>query len=148
MKNQKMDHVVYLDIKANELEKLLNGKKSIIIRGATGRKLPYGRVNQNDALYFINNNAEGKIRAKAIVESVFNSEKMDKEESIKLVKKNQDKLQLTDKQFKRWAGKRYIVLIEIAKIQEITPFSIDKSNYSNMDDWLLVEKIETVKKEA
>ena len=28
-----MDHVVYLDTKANELEKLLNGTKKMIIRG-------------------------------------------------------------------------------------------------------------------
>lgn len=40
-----MDHIVYLDAKARELEKLLDGKKTMIIRGATGRKLPHGRVN-------------------------------------------------------------------------------------------------------
>lgn len=141
-----MDHVVYLDAKANEFEALLSGKKIMIIRGATGRKLPYGRVNQSDTLYFLNNNAEGKVRAKAIVKSVFNSEKMNKEESTELVEKNKNKLQLTDKQFKKWAGKRYLVLIEIKNIEEITPFYIDKSNYGNMDDWLPVEEIETVKK--
>ncbi len=141
-----MDHIVYLDAKANELESLLNGKKTMIIRGATGRKLPYGRVNKNDTLYFINNNAEGKIKAKAIVKSVFNSEKMEKEESTELVKKNKNKLQLTDKQFQKWAGKRYLVLIEVSKIKEVKPFSVDKSNYGNMDDWLPVGKIETVKK--
>jgi len=32
------------------------------------------------------------------------------------------------------------------KIEEIKSFAIDKSNYGNMDDWLSVEKIETVKK--
>ncbi|KXK05019.1 MAG: hypothetical protein UZ04_CHB001000908 [Chlorobi bacterium OLB4] len=66
-----MDHVVYLDAKANELEKLLDGSKTMIIRGATGRKLPYGRVNQDDTLYFINNNAEGVVKAKATVNNVF-----------------------------------------------------------------------------
>lgn len=55
-----MDHVVYLDAKSNELENLLSGKKSMIIRGATGRKVPYGKVNVGDILYFINNNAEVK----------------------------------------------------------------------------------------
>jgi hypothetical protein len=35
-----MDHVVYLDHKANEFEKLLNGQKTMIIRGAAGRKMP------------------------------------------------------------------------------------------------------------
>lgn len=141
-----MDHVVYLDAKANELEKLLNGSKTMIIRGAAGRKLPYGRVNEGDVLYFINNNAEGVVKAKAAVDSVFNSDKMSLEESAALVKKHQDKLQLSDSQFKKWAGKRYIVLIGLKKIEEIKSFAIDKSNYGNMDDWLSVEKIETVKK--
>ncbi|OHD08575.1 MAG: hypothetical protein A2086_13065 [Spirochaetes bacterium GWD1_27_9] len=141
-----MDHVVYLDAKANELDSFLSGKKSMIIRGATGRKLPYGRVSVGDELYFINNNAEGQIKSKGVVSYVFNSEKMEKEESIALIKKYQDKLQLTDKQFAKWSEKRYIVLIEVNKIEELTPFAIDKSNYGNMDDWLLVEKIENIKK--
>lgn len=140
-----MDHVVYLDTKANELETLVSGKKTMLIRGATGRKIPYGRVSAGDVLYFINNNAEGEVKAKATVKSVFNSEKMEKEESIKLVKDNQEKLQLTEKQFQRWAGKRYLVLIEIEKLEEISSFKIDKSEYGNMDDWLLVEKISNVK---
>ena len=139
-----MDHVVYLDTQAKELENLLSGNKTMIIRGATGRKLPHGRVDAGDMLYLINNNAEGKVRAKAKVKSAFHSEKMTEDESHALVKKNQPKLCLTDKQFKRWAGKRYIVLIEVADVKEILPFAIDKSKYGNMDDWLPVDKIESV----
>ena len=45
---------------------------------------------------------------------------------------------------KRWAGKRYIVLIEVADVKEIHPFAMDRSQYGNMDDWLPVEKIELV----
>ncbi len=32
-----MDYVVYLDAKAGELDNLLSGKKTMIIRGAAGR---------------------------------------------------------------------------------------------------------------
>jgi hypothetical protein len=141
-----MDHVVYLDAKAKELDLLLSNKKSMIIRGATGRKLPYGRVNVGDILYFINNNAEGVVKAKARVLSVYNSEKMTTGVSVALVNNNQDKLQLTDKQFQKWAGKRYIVLIETEKAQAVKPFAIDKKEYGNMDDWLPVEKIDRVRK--
>jgi hypothetical protein len=105
-----MDHVVYLDAQAKELDLLLSAKKTMIIRGATGRKLPYGRVNQNDVLYFINNNAEGLVRASAKVKSVINSEKLTKEESAGVIDRYQDKLQLTKKQYDRWAGKSYLVL--------------------------------------
>ena len=140
-----MDHVVYLDANAKELDLLLSNSKRMIIRGATGRKMPYGRVNQNDMLYFINNNAEGIILAKAKVKSVFNSDKMSESESSQLINNHQEKLQLTKKQYERWAGKRYLVLIEISEAEKVEPFRIDKSNYGNMDDWLPVEDIDKVR---
>lgn len=139
-----MDHVVYVDHKAGELEKLIAGEKTIVIRGATGRKLPYGRVHEGDVLYFIRNNGEGMVRAKATVSNVFNSEKMDKEESTKLVDDNAEGLQLSSKQYKKWAGKRYLVLITVENVEELEPFKIDRSNYGNMDDWLPVEEIDSI----
>jgi hypothetical protein len=140
-----MDHIVYLDATAKELDLLLSGKKTMIVRGATGRKMPYGKVNQDDLLYFINNNAEGLILAKAKVKSVFNSDKLTAAESVSLVEKHQDKLQLSKKQQARWGGKRYLVLIEVSDVKKVEPFQIDKSDYGNMDDWLPVEQIERVK---
>ncbi|WP_423189811.1 hypothetical protein ACO1PF_02660 [Alkalibacterium sp. f15] len=140
-----MDHVVYVDAKAKELDKLVEGVKKTIVRGAAGRKVPYGKVSVGDVLYFINNNAEGEIRAKGRVSNVFNSEKLTKPESVKLVQENQDKLQLTDKQFARWAGKRYIILIELDKVETVKPFKLDKKDYGNMDDWLPVGEIAKVR---
>ncbi len=137
-----MDHVVYLDDRSNELGNLLSGKKSMIIRGATGRKMPHGRVNIGDILYFINNNGEGTIRAKAEVSLAIHSEKMGKEDSISLVQHHQPELCLSEKQFARWAGKRYIVLIGVANMEEIPPIAMDKKNFKNMDDWLLVGTME------
>lgn len=143
-----MDHVVYVDAKAKEMENLLEGIKTMIIRGAAGRKLPYGRVNPGDILYFINNSGEGVVKAKATVTEVLNSEKLTKEESAALVEANQPQLQLTIQQQKRWSGKRYLVLITVADVTPIPPMDIDKSGYSNMDDWLPVGEIESVRKDA
>ena len=95
--------------------------------------------------YFLNNNAEGLVKARAVVKTVLNSNQLSPDESTALVQQNQNKLQLTDSQFKRWAGKRYLVLIEIENVTNITPFAIDKRDYSHMDDWLPVEDITRVK---
>lgn len=140
-----MDNIVYLDYKAKDLENLKIGLKTMIIRGAMGRKLPYGRVNKDDVLYFIENKGDGLVKGKAIVENVFNSEKLTKEQSIEIVEKNQDKLRLNKDLEKRFSGKRYIVLITIKDFKELEPFKIDRSDYGNMDDWLPVENIEKVK---
>lgn len=143
--NIPMDNVVYLDYKAKELENIKSGKKTMIIRGAMGRKLPYGRVNKGDILYFIENNGDGLVKGQATVESVFNSDILTKERSIEIVAQNQDKLHLDKGLEKRFAGKRYIVLISIKDFKEIEPFKIDRSEYGNMDDWLPVGNIEKVK---
>jgi hypothetical protein len=137
-----MDHVVYVNAKTKELEKLLEGKKTIIIRGASGRKLPHGRVSKGDTLYFTRNNAEGVVSARAVVCSVFSSEKLSEDESRSLVDDNQDKLQLEPSELQRWAGKRFLVLINIEEVREVTPFQVDKSEFGNMDDWLPVENID------
>lgn len=140
-----MDHIVYLDHKSRELENLKKGIKTMIIRGAMGRKLPYGRVDKGDVLYFIENKGDGLVKAKATVAVVMNTEQLTKEESIHLVEKNQKSLCLDNGLFKRFAGKRFLVLISIKEFSELSPFKIDKSDFSNMDDWLPVIDIEIIK---
>lgn len=140
-----MDHIVYLDYLSKELDNLENKSKDIILRGATGRKVPYGRVFENDVLYFVNNNGEGLIRAKAIVDKVNCTDKLTQEESIKLYDSIKDRVKLHSKAEKRFKGKRYLTIITVKNFERITEFAFDKSNYSNMDDWLLVETIDQVK---
>lgn len=136
-----MDHVVYTDAKAKELAEMLNGNKTMIIRGATGRKMPYGRVSKDDMLYLIENDGSGLVRARAKVVFVLNSEKMTRADSISLVEQYQDKLQLTSSQNRRWAGKRYLVMVEIDEVEALDAFRIDKRDFGNMDDWLPVGDI-------
>ncbi len=85
------------------------------------------------------------VKAKTLVKDVFNSEKLTKEESEKLVFDNQDQLQLDERLFNKFAGKRYIVLITIKDFETIEPFKINRSDYGNMDDWLPVGNFEKVK---
>jgi len=140
-----MDHVVYLDYKAKELKNLVSGAKTMIIRGAMGRKFPYGKLQKDEVLYFIENKGDGMVKAKAIVADVYNSEQLSKEESIQLVEKYLDKLLLDSGMLKRFSGKRYIVLITLKDFKELEAFKIDRSAYGNMDDWLPVGNIESVK---
>jgi hypothetical protein len=137
-----MDHIVYLDAKAEELKNLVSGRKTMIIRGASGRKLPHGKVKEGDTLFFINNNGEGKIKAQGVVSSVFDSDKLSVEESFETIIRHQDKLQLPDKLFNKLAGKRYLVLIGLDDVKEVEPFRLINRSFCNMDDWIPVGKIE------
>ncbi len=140
-----MDHIVYLDKKAKELDNLIAGKKTMIIRGAMGRKMPYGRVDIGDTLYFTENNGEGLVKAVAQVSDTIFTDKLELEESIEIVNKLQPLLQLDTKLTTRFAGKRYLCLISIENFREIETFGFDKSDFGNMDDWLRVENIEKIK---
>ena len=134
-----MKHIVYLNHKAKELENPKSGNKTMIIRGAMGRRIPYGKVSVGDTLYFIENNGDGLIKAAAEVLDVFNSEKLTKEESAKLVEKHQDKLMLNSVLIKRLSGKRYIELFTISNFKELEPFTFNRSKYPKMDDWIILE---------
>ena len=69
---------------------------------------------------------------------------MSVEESFETIIRNQDKLQLPDNQFERWAGKRYLVLIGLNDIEEVKPFIIDPDKFGIKEDWLPVGNIEMV----
>ena len=138
-----MEHLVYCDTKATVLDKILIGTKTMIIRGAAARKLPHGRVFEGETLYFIENNGDGLVKAKATVKSVFNSEKMTEEESKAIIAQNKDKLNLSDEQIKRWAGKKVLCLIGTKDVMTIEP-PLVFDRQKNMDDWITVENIKSV----
>lgn len=138
-----MEHLVYCDKKAKVLDKILSGTKTMIIRGAAGRKFPHSRVFAGETLYFITNDGSGIIKARAEVKNAFSSEKMTEEESKAVVADNMYKLNLTDDQLNRWSGKKYLVLVEIENVSVIEP-PLQLDHQKNMDDWLIVEKIEDI----
>jgi len=140
-----MEHLAYCEAKAKELARIINGEKSMLIRGATGRKLPYGRVTQGDTIYLIENDGKGLIVAKGEVAEVIDSDKLSKEEAIQLILDHMEKLKLTDDQLKRWSGKRYLCLIEVKNVTSIPPFTYKRA--ANMDDWITVESIDEIKME-
>ncbi len=135
-----MVHLAYCDDKSKELGKILDGNKTMVIRGAAGRKIPHSRVFAGEELYFMEKGSK-QITAKAIVKNVQNFVKLADDEITKTVEDNNDKLQLTDKQKERW-HKKCLCLVEFGDVEEIEPLDFD--HQSNMDDWLIIDKIEDV----
>jgi hypothetical protein len=135
-----MVHLVYCDDKEKVLEKILGGSKSMIIRGAAGRKIPHSRVFEDEKLYFMKKGTK-KITATATVKSVQNYVKLTEEEIVQTLTGNQLKLNLSEKQQQRW-HKKCICLVEFEQVNVIEPLEFDYQG--NMDDWLILEKIEDV----
>jgi len=140
-----MVHVVYCDNTGKKgeriLDKILSGKKTMIIRGASGRKIPHSRVFEGETLYFMEKGSMA-VSAKATFTSVQNYVKLSEEEINKVLSENESKLALTEKQKERW-HKKCICLVEFTGVENIElPLPFEKQ--SNLDDWLIIEKIEDV----
>ncbi len=128
------NHIVILNSAANEIESLLQGTKSMILRGMEEKYIPYGIVSEGDQLYFINEN-DDMVTAKGRVTSVCNSCCLSEAESFQLIIKNQDKLMLPDTLFYKWAGKKYLVLIGVSHIVKVEPVITDMSNMFIANGW-------------
>ena len=139
-----MVHLVYCDNTGKKDEKVLNkiisGTKTMIVRGAAGRKIPHSRVFSGEAIYFMEKGS-GKITASATVKNVQNYVKLSDEEITKVLEENQCKLNLSEKQKERW-HKKCLCLVEFSDVKEIE--TLDFDHQGNMDDWLIIEKIEDV----
>lgn len=135
-----MVHIVYCDDKEKVLEKILDGSKTMIIRAAAGRKIPHSRVNALEQLYFMKKGS-GQITATAFVKEVNNYVKLSEDEIVRILEENQAKLSLSKKQEERW-HKKCMCLVEFQEVKEIEPLPFE--HQGNMDDWLIVEKVEDV----
>lgn len=135
-----MVHLVYCDDKEKVLEKIMSGTKTMIIRGAAGRKIPHSRVFDGETLYFMKKGT-AKITASALVKGVQNFNKLSENEIVKVLADNQDKLQLSERQKERW-HKKCLCLVEFEHLKEFEPLEFD--HQGNMDDWLIIDKIEDV----
>ncbi len=139
-----MVHLVYCDSKGKrgerELDKIISGIKTMVVRGAAGRKIPHSRVFEGEILYFLEK-GKTKISVTASVKSVQNYVKLTDAEITQVLENNQTKLTLSENQKARW-HKKCLCLVEFENLETIDP--LDFHHQSNMDDWLILEKIDDV----
>lgn len=135
-----MVHLVYCDDKEKVLEKILDGTKHMVVRGAAGRKIPHSRVFAGETLYFMKKGT-ADICATATVTDVENYVKLTEEEIVSTLERHQDRLALTPREKERW-HKKCLCLVGFTDVKKMEALPFDRQG--NMDDWLIIEKIEDV----
>lgn len=139
-----MVHLVYCDNVGKKgekvLDKIISGTKTMVVRGAAGRKIPHSRVFVGEKLYFMEKGSM-KISHSATVSNVENYTKIAEDEINEIFEKNKTKLNLSEKQRARW-HKKCLCLVEFNEVKEIETLSFHHQD--NMDDWLIIDKIEDV----
>lgn len=139
-----MVHLVYCENVGKKgekvLDKILSGTKTMVVRGAAGRKIPHSRVFAGETLFFMEKGT-AEITTKATVKNVENYVKLSDSEIDDILEKNQSKLNLSEKQKVRW-HKKCLCLVEFDNVEKIPVLNFE--HQGNMDDWLIIEKIEDV----
>lgn len=137
-----MVHLVYCDNQGKagerELDKILSKQKTMVLRGAAGRKIPHSRVFEGETLYFMEKGS-ASISAKATVTHVDYFIKLQDDEIHQVMEENQEALQFSEKQKVRW-HKKCLCLVSFDHVEEISPLAFD--HQGNMDDWIILERIE------
>jgi hypothetical protein len=96
-----MNHLVFLDTQAGELEKILSGIKSMVVKEFDPARSAGQAVRPGDNLYFLRNQDDCAVRVKAtVVRVLFYTNDVDQDLSHTL-KEMQPRLQLTEDQYNR-----------------------------------------------
>jgi len=141
-----MDHIVYLDKHAGALDAMRRGDKQMVARAYNGRRSPYGKVRPGDMLYFTENDGQQIIYGKGKVLKVFDSPKLTHEESVSALEEHRKVLWLSEEQFLRMAGKRYLVLVTVERYEEVPCFRFTRRDFHTLDDWIPLDDVEHVRK--
>lgn len=138
----RVDNIVFLNKKFKGLEKIIQGEKTAESRWAKGRKFPHGKVNKGDRLFF--KSTGEPITATAEVIDVLNFNKLEKDEIQEIIQKYNDKICMCEEEIALALQKKCGFIVFFDGVKKIEPIEIDKSGFSSMADWIIVEDINMI----
>jgi hypothetical protein len=139
-----MNHLVYLDTQAGELEKILSGTKSMVVKEFYPAQSAGQAVSPGDSLFFLRNNAECILRVKATVVGVLFLTNNTDEDLSHSLKELQPRLQLTEEQFNYWSAQKTVELVEFKCAQKIGIIQVALNKITNRADWVAFEELSQI----
>lgn len=134
-----MNYLVFLDAQAGELEKILRGVKSMLVKELDLTQTTAQSIHPGDSLYFLRDKDDCAVRVKAIVVRIlFIPNRLDEDLSHTL-KEMQPRLQLTEDQYNYWVAKQQALLIEFGSAQKIGMVQISPNLIIDRSDWISFE---------
>ncbi len=134
-----MNHLVYLDARAGELEKILSGVKTMLVKESDPARAPDYPIHPGDSLYFLRNKDDCSVRVKAIVVRVLLVSNI--EDLSQTLKVMQPRLLLTEEQYNDWSAKQRALLVEFDSAQKIGVIhlalekTLERSGWIAFDDF-------------
>ena len=139
-----MNHLVLLDAQAGELEKILSGMKTMLIKEFDLAQTTAHPVHPGDSLYFLRDKDDCTLRVKAtVVRVLFFTNRLDEDLSHTL-KEMQPRLQLTEDQFNYWFAKQQVLLVEFGSAQKIGVIHVEPEKITGRSDWIPFEEFSLI----
>lgn len=133
-----MNHLVFLDARAGELEKILSGIKSMVVKEFDPVQSTAHPVSPGDSLYFLRNQDECALRVKARVVRVLHVVNSLDEDLSHTLKEMQPRLHLTEDQYNYWSAKEQVLLIEFESAHKIGVIHLS-NKITDRSDWIAFE---------
>jgi hypothetical protein len=134
-----MNHLIFLEPRAMELEKILSGVKTMLAKEFKHDRPTEVPVRPGDSLYFLRNKDEYDLRVKATVVRVASLVNGLNDELSHTLKEMQPQLQLTEEQFRFWSTKQQILLVEFDSAHKIDVIHVAKKTITDRSDWFAFE---------
>ncbi len=134
-----MNHLVFLDSQASELEKILSGVKTMLVKELDAAQAPAHPVGPGDSLYFVRNKDEWVLRVRATVVRVLISANGLQESLSHTLKEMQPRLQLTEDQYNYWSGRPQVLLVEFESARKIDAIRVTPNQPADQTEWIAFE---------
>jgi hypothetical protein len=135
-----MNYLVFLDTRTSELEKVLSGVKSMVLKEFDPTQPPMYPVKPGDSLYFLRNNDECDLQVKATVVRVLFFTKKLNEDLSHTLKEMQPKLQLNEDQYNYWSVKKQALLVEFESARKIGMIQVSLNKITKGGDWIAFDE--------
>ena len=136
-----MNHLVFLDTRAGELEKILSGVKTMLIKEGGPAETTVHPVRPGDGLYFLRDNGEGAVRVKATVVRVLVPTNCSDQDLSHTLKELQPRLQLTEDQYNAWSARKQVLLVEFESAHKIDVIQVAANRITDQSDWIAFEGV-------
>ncbi len=139
-----MNHLVILDAQAGELEKILSGTKSMVLKEFDPARPASHTISPGDSLYFLRNKAESSLRVKAAVLRVLFFTNHTDDDLSHILKEMQPRLQLTEDQYNYWSAKGQVLLVEFDSAHKTSLIQVAVDKIKDESDWIAFEELSLI----
>ena len=134
-----MNHLVFLDAQAGELEKILSGVKTMLVKEFDPARSAGQPASPGDSLYFLRNKNDCAVRVQAtVLRVVCLTDSLDQDLAHTL-KEMQPRLQLTEDQYNHWSAKQQVLLVEFGSANKIGAIHVAPDKIADRSDWIAFE---------